>query len=135
MSSVIADGGAAIDHVSAVQQEGKSYLKIAFDFKNGKFRTLQNTAGWVLVAPEERWVIHEYEFTDLRTVFHGRVEYAPPQDGFPVPKRVVVTHSLAGQQQPSGIDTYEFNELHFGDVPDDSFQISAFGLAEPEEAK
>jgi hypothetical protein len=135
MSSVIADGGAAIDHVSAVQQEGKSYLKIAFDFKNGKFRTLQNTAGWVLVAPEERWVNHEYEFTDLRNVFHGRVEYAPPQDGFPVPKRVVVTHSLAGQQQPSGIDTYEFNELHFGDVPDDSFQISAFGLAEPEEAK
>jgi hypothetical protein len=134
MSSVIADGGAAIEHVSAVQQESKSYLKIAFDFKNGKFRTLRNIAGWVLVAPEGKWVIHEYEFTDTRNVFHGRVEYAPPQGGFPVPKRVVVTHSLAGQKEPSGIDTYEFNELRFGNVPDDNFHISAFGLAEPREA-
>jgi hypothetical protein len=135
MSSVIADGGAAIDHVSAVQQEGKTYLKIAFDFKNGKFRTLRNIAGWVLVAPEEKWVIQEYEFTDTRNVFRGRIEYAPPQDGFPVPKRVVVTHTVAGQPQPSDIDTYEFNELHFGDVADVDFRISAFGVAEPQKGQ
>ena len=110
-------------------------MKIAFDFKNGKFPRLRNYTGWVLVAPEEKWVIREYEYSDTQNVYRGRIEYSPPQDGFPVPKRVVVTHSLAGQQQPSGVDTYEFNELHFGDVPDVDFRISAFGLAEPQKAK
>jgi len=61
-------------------------------------------------------------------VFRGRVEYGQPQDGFPVPKRVVSTRSPLGERQPTDIETYEFNELHFGDVPDGQFQLSAFGL-------
>ena len=130
MSSVIANGGSAIQHVTSLLRDDKTYLKIEFDFKKGENKRLRKLGGWVLVAPEEKWVIHEYEFTDTINVYHGRVAYAQPQDGFPVPKRVVCTRSILGQRQPTDIDAYEFNELHFGDVPDTEFQLSAFGLAD-----
>jgi len=128
MSSLIADGGAAIERVSLVRRDDKTHLKIAFDFKNGANKRLRSLAGWVLVAPEEKWVIHEYEFTDTINMWGGRVEYAQPQDGFPVPKRVVSTRSPLRGRPPTDIDTYEFKELHFADVPDSEFRLSAFGL-------
>jgi hypothetical protein len=128
MSSVIADGGSPIERVSSFRRDDRAYLKIEFDFKKGRNQRLRKLAGWVLVAPEEKWVIHEYEFTDTINVWHGRVEYAQPQDGFPVPRRVVSTRSTLGDLHPTDIDTYEFNELHFGDVPETEFQLPAFGF-------
>jgi hypothetical protein len=128
MSSIIADGGSPIQRVSLVRRDDKTYLKIEFDFKKGGNKRLRKLAGSVLVAPEEKWVIHEYEFTDTINVWQGRVEYGQPQDGFPVPKRVVSTRLILGERHPTDIDTYDFNELHFGDVPDSEFQLPAFGL-------
>ena len=74
-------------------------------------------------------MIHEYEFTDTGSVWHGHVEYNSATDGFPVPRRVVCTRSARGQPRPTDIDTYEFKDLHFGDVPDSEFQLSAFGIS------
>jgi hypothetical protein len=126
---LIADGGAAIGRVSSVRRNDRTYLKIEFDFKNGRNNRLRDQSGWALVAPDEKWVIHEYELKDGVSVYHGRVEYAQPQDGFPVLKRVVSTRAPLGGQ-PTDLEIYEFKELHFGDVPESEFRLSSFGLAD-----
>ena len=131
MSAVIGEAGAAIERVSAVHQGDKAHLKIEFDCKKAKSKLLRSVAGWVVVSPDEKWVIREFEFTDARGVFHGRVEYTAPEDGFPIPKRVFSTGMARGERQPNVIQTYEFHELHFGDVPDSEFQLSTFGISEP----
>jgi hypothetical protein len=130
MHSVIGDGGSSVERVTSMRRDGKALLKLAFDCKKGENKRLRKLSGWVLLAPEEKWVIHEYEFTDTINVWRGRVEYAPSQDGFPVPKRVVATRSTLGERQPIDIDTYLFSDLHFGDVPDSEFQLAAFGLSD-----
>ena len=129
MHTIIADGGIAIQRVSLVQRDDEPLLKIEFDFKKGQNKRLRD-AGWVLVAPQEKWVIREYELSDVTHVYHGLVEYAQPQDGFPVPKRVVSTRTPLGGRQPTDSGTYDFKELRFGDVPDSEFQLSAFGLVD-----
>jgi hypothetical protein len=130
MNSIIADGGAHITRVSSVRRDDKTHLKIEFDMRKAENKRLRNATGWVVVAPEEKWVIHDYQLTNGADVYRGRVEYAQPQGGFPVPRRVVAKRSDRGAHQPTSIETYEFIELHFGDVPDSEFQLSAFGLRE-----
>ncbi len=134
MSSLIANGGAVIQRVASVRRGDQTLMKIEFDFKKGANKRLRKLAGWVLVAPDQKWVLHEYEFTDTTNVWGGHVEYAQPQDGFPVPKRVVATRSAPGQRQPTDIDSYEFNEIYFGDVPDGEFELAAFGLPDARRA-
>ena len=91
MHTIIADGGIAIQRVSLVQRDVEPLLKIEFDFKKGQNKRLRD-AGWgASLRLEEKWVIREYELSDVTHVYHGLVEYAQPQDGFPVPKRVVST--------------------------------------------
>ncbi len=129
-SSVIADGAATIKRVSSVRRDGKSDLKVEFDLSKGGNKRLRGMTGWVIVAPEEKWVIREYELTDATSFTRGRLDYAALQDGFPVPKRVITATSGIGDRQPTHDEIYEFKELHFGEVPDDEFQLRAFGLFE-----
>jgi hypothetical protein len=133
--TVIADGGTAIKRVSKVRRDGKADLKVEFDLSKAANKRLRSTKGWVIVAPEEEWVIQEYEVTYATGIARGRVDYAAPNNGFPVPKRVTSSESAIGAGQPTHDEIHEFNELHFGEVPESEFQLRAFGLTEMSQAE
>ena len=51
-------------------------LKVEFDLSKGGNKRLRGMRGWVIVAPEEKWVIREYELTDATSITRGHVDYA-----------------------------------------------------------
>ena len=86
--------------------------------------------GWILVEPEKKWVLREYELGHRKQVIRGLVEYGDPQDGFPLPKRVVIKGFPRGSSEPTFIQIFTFEDLRFVDVPDGEFTLAAFGLPE-----
>jgi len=130
MSLALARPGFSIQRVSALHEEDKNYLKIEFEIKGGR-----GLSGWAVVAPDEKWVIHEYECKDIQDTYHGRIEYSEPIDGFPVPKRVRITSSTAGQALSRDSYAFDVDQIHFGDVLDPDSSLAAFGIPESEAAK
>ena len=124
MSAAVAHPDFSIQHVSEVHEGNKTFLKIEFDFK----KSLQNCAGWITVAPDEKWVLHDYEYSDIQDFFRGHIDYGEPQGGFPVPKRVVITRMNPAERRPTSVVTFDFENLKFGDVPDSDFTLAAFGF-------
>ena len=108
----------------------KNRLRIEFDIKG--FRDFK---AWLVVAPDEKWVIHEYECKDFRDTYHGRIEYSEPIDGFPVPKRIRVTSSSAGLPLATNSYAFDVDQIKFGDLNERDFLLAAFGVKDPEAAK
>lgn len=134
-SSITPSDRLPIQHISEVRKDGENCLKLEIRLKEG---TVWKTAkgglspeysGWMLVAPEKKWVVREYEFDVGSHRYRGQVEYGDIQDGFPVPRRFV----LELKEQSTGLKSvyeYTFDDLRFIDPPDDAFTLAAFGLPE-----
>jgi hypothetical protein len=115
----------SIRRVSALRDEDKNHLKIEWAIKGGR-----GLSAWVVVAPDEKWVIHEYECKDIQDTHHGRIEYGKPVDGFPVPKSVRIESSTVGEPLARHSYAVDVDQIHFGDVLDRDFTLGAFGLTE-----
>jgi hypothetical protein len=126
MSTAFARPGFSIRRVWALREGGKNRLKIEFEIKGGR-----GLSAWVVVAPDEKWVIHEYECTDVQDTHRGRIEYGEQVDGFPVPKHVRVTSSTVDRPAAAHSYTFDVDQIHFGDVLDRDFLLAAFGVPEP----
>ncbi len=111
--------------------------------------TTRIESGWLLVSPEENWVVYQEEvrFTpagDVAKVHLLSVEYEGNLSGTPVPKRAQLKSTLridndkkemtleGGRVLHDGdvasIDTFEFDNISFDEVPDSEFTLPAFGL-------
>jgi hypothetical protein len=124
MSLAFARPGFSIGRVSSLQKDGKPRLKIEFALPQ------RNASAWVVVAPDEKWAIHEYDYRDISDSYHGKVDYSEPVEGYPVPKRVTITQTSVVKTQPPQSYTFDFDEFHFGDAPDREFTLAAFGLTD-----
>jgi hypothetical protein len=134
-SSIIASDRSLIQHISEVRQDGENCLKLEVRLKEGivwktdQGRLSPEYNGWILVAPEKKWVVREYDLDAGSHRYRGRVEYGDIQDGFPVPRRFV----LELKNQKTGrvnVHEYTFDDLRLVDPPDDAFTLAAFGLPE-----
>jgi len=123
MSDAIARPNFSIRRVEATGAKDRALLKIEFDLKNSR-----GLSAWVVLAPGEKWAIQEYESKDIQDVIHGRIEYGELMDGFPTPKRVLITRTKVGETHPAQSYAFDFDEIHFADVPDREFSFAAFGL-------
>ena len=81
-------------------------------------------------SPEKKWVLREYELGYSKAAIRGQVEYGDIQDGFPVPKRVVVELMDRRSRAPVYVHDFTFEDLRLVDPPDREFTLAAFGLPE-----
>jgi hypothetical protein len=141
LKSIISRPSFSVQSVSPVSRDGKSLLKIVFDCpidppKNARKGSLPTGGleGTLLLSPEEKWVLYEYECRVKKGVartYKGTVDYQLTSVGFPIPKRVT-HHSSLNHPDVDRVDTltYECQEFRFADEPDESFTLAAFGISE-----
>ncbi len=135
LSRIISSDGFSIERISEVPQDGENCLKLEVRLKEGTWKIAKGRPspeydGWILVAPEKKWVLREYELGHGSVALRGRVEYGDIQDGFPVPRRVVNQAIDRRSREPQNIYAFTFEDLRFVDVPDREFTLAAFGLPE-----
>ncbi len=128
--------------VSPVSRDGKNLLKVEFDWPSHpapkpstkKFRESGGHEGFLLVSPDENWVLYEFECRERkgnpRFVWKGTVDYQGALNGFLIPKRAARQQlKLPGGELVSS-HSFELLEFRFADVPDSDFTLAAFGLSE-----
>ena len=135
LSRIISSDSFSIQRVSEVRQDGEIYLKLEVRLKEGIWKIAKGKPspdydGWILVAPEKKWVVREYELGHGAGGLRGRVEYGDIQDSFPVPKRIVVEGFDRSSKELHYVHDFTFEDLRFVDPPDDEFTLAAFGLPE-----
>lgn len=106
-------------------------------------------SGWLLVSPDENWVVYQEEvhYTrtgDTSTDRSFSVEYEGNHSGTPLPKRAQLKTAVriyndkkemklkdgtvVHDGDVASIETFEFDTLSFDEVPDREFTLPAFGL-------
>ena len=140
-------------HVDSVQElnELGGPKTLLIQFKNTRkpsvprSQTLYHVDGWVVVSPDEGWIIREYgvvttrELNDLSGSRIGKIEYARSADGHldPIKHTMRHYHGRANRDKPEeGFSGGSF-ELTFGSVkydalPESAFRLPAFGIPEVE---
>jgi len=145
-----------ITRVDEVNSDGKLLLRIHFKNKVGQNPSiggrvaLQIDDGWLLVSPQESWVLYEAEvrFTsaDGQTAPSHlfSVVYNGSHMGTPVPKKAqlkTVVRMLGSKKEMTdkrgrvlrdgavtAAQTVEFDRISFDEPPDGDFALPAFGL-------
>jgi hypothetical protein len=135
LSRIISSDRFSIQRVSEVRHDGENCLKLEVRLKEGTWKIAQGKpspeyAGWILVAPEKKWVVREYELRQSIVALRGRVEYGDIQDGFPLPKRVVTEAMDTRSEKPIFRHEFTFEDLRLVAPPDREFTLAAFGLPE-----
>jgi len=132
----------AVRGVSTVDRNGKSLLKVEFDIpytppseERGKTaRGSGGIEGFLLVSPEEKWVIYEFEHRNTRGSQRfsrkGTMEYLGTAEGFPIPKRAAYQRWKLPEGELVETSSRDFLEFRFADVPDKEFTLTAFGFPE-----
>jgi hypothetical protein len=108
---------------------------------------------WVTVSPEENWTIYQEEAhyypagkAKVAPLEAMNVEYTESLAGFLVPRRIefkIINKIFTGEKElkrkdgriihdgdVTSLATFEFDELHFEELPDSEFTLAAFGLPE-----
>jgi hypothetical protein len=139
MMRVVTHPHFSVRDITAVTRDGKTLLRIAFDCptdpptKKG-FIDSGGIEGSVLVSPEEKWALYEYECRRKKGIpmlYTGTIDYQGSLDGFPVPKRLARQRVV---KRPKGdeVETqaYDFLEFHHTSPRDEEFTLAAFGIPE-----
>jgi hypothetical protein len=135
LSRVISSDRFSIQRISEVRQDGENCLKLEIRLEEGMWKIATGEPspqydGWILVAPEKKWALREYELGPSTLALRGHVEYGDIEDGFPVPKRVVIEAMDPRSREPYYIHEFTFEDLRLVDTPDREFTLAAFGLPE-----
>jgi hypothetical protein len=109
--------------VKGLQEGGREIIRVAYDYHPSNMIL---RSGWIKVVPEDGWAILEYESqTNLEgVVVSSVVEYGEKQGEVAIPKRVFV------KTGSKSADSFDFEELVLGPVPESRFTLAAFGLPE-----
>jgi hypothetical protein len=146
--------------VEPVIRDGKRMLKLHFRYDRDVRAKMEANpssffidTAWILVSPEESWAMYQEEVqyvpigkAPAATVRMMNVEYEGSTAGIPSPKKIEHRMSqklINGQKEIKSKDgtilrdgdvtslaTFEFDELHFEELPDSEFTLAAFGLPE-----
>lgn len=125
--------------VEEVQQNNKLLIKIHWQFSyidqgNELGKKEENIAGgWILLSPEENWVLYEYLFHGSinlypNTGLNAVVEYSDIAiDGVPIPKAVTIFRYTEGKRGDIAFKT-EAIKITPQKANASLFQLSAFGI-------
>ena len=108
-------------------------------------QTLYHVDGWVVVSPDEGWILREYgrvstrELNDRSTTLIGKIEYARSPDGHLDPVKLVMRHyhGRANRDKPEegfsgGSSELTFKSVKYDALPESAFRLPAFGMPEVE---
>lgn len=125
VSEMFSDPTFRITKVTEVQKDQFCLLKIDYSYKSKEHDL---GPGWILVSPQQGWVMRAYEceFSDRKP---GRrlsctIEYDGEKGEIPIPRRVVETYHIENERRNS----YEFKTISFNSVDPDEFTLSYFGV-------
>ncbi|CAN5767146.1 hypothetical protein BH23PLA1_BH23PLA1_22880 [soil metagenome] len=111
--------------VSTVEIEGRDLVRIDFEFRLAEDFPVVPAS--LLVDPAAQWALHSYEGwfgSQQDRIRAGTVEYGPPIEGVPVPRRVTYQHS-------DHSEVFEIEQIALGrSTPARTFTLTAFGLPE-----
>lgn len=136
---VIRDPGYKATDFTAVELDGQEYVKVHFSYSgNDENPRIPSIQGYAIYDSDMYWISREYNAKmgwaarkDIAVSTVVKMEYQVSSDGFPIPKRVLQKYdSRSAKKEYHGDWMYEF-ELVEGDVPDNVFTLSAYGLPEP----
>jgi len=117
-----------------VEHDGKSMVKITWqvpdwvaDVPRGEYVA----GGWVILSPDESWVIYEYFYNFRMNVYpdsgiHTVLEYAESVDGVPIPKSI--TRASVTSEGRRIAERYESVALITEPAAMEQFQLSAFEI-------
>ncbi len=127
ISRLLSDKDFVTRAVSRVDRDQRKMVKVDFELKGRN--QLPGYTGWMIVSPEEGWILHEYQYK-LRgsgAAFRGVVEYGDSVKGARLPKRVEHRQNSADGRSFNK-ESAEFLGIEFNAVPDSEFGIEGFGL-------
>jgi hypothetical protein len=128
LSQLLSDKRFVTGSVSRVDRNEKAMVKAEFEMKGGD--RSPGFVGWIIVSPDEGWILHEYEYKMNKSsiVFRGSIEYGVPAAGARLPKRVVHTRHMAAEGRLVNKESVEINDIKLAEVPDYEFTLANFGL-------
>lgn len=125
ISKVFADPTFALESVRDVSDGGRNLLRIEFTYRPDQ--EYPAIPAWILVSPDEGWVLRQFEggFGRNSDILRaGVVEYeVNPKGDIPIPRRVTFTH-------PTYRYSFDFERFAFGPTPEREFTLNDFGLPE-----
>ena len=136
LSRIISKDGFSIQHIAEVRQQDETVLKLDVRLKEGTWKIADGTKpspeydGWIIVAPEKKWVVKAYEIGHGDSGLRGHVDYVDSQDGYPLPARVFVEAFDRQSGKPKFRHDFHFDDLRLVNPPDSEFRLTAFGLPE-----
>ncbi len=136
LSRIISKDGFSIQHIAEVRLQDETVLKLDVRLKEGTWKIADDTKpspeydGWIIVAPEKKWVVKAYEIGHGDNGLRGHVDYVDSQDGYPLPARVLVEAFDRQSGKPKFRHDFHFDDLRLVDPPDSEFRLTAFGLPE-----
>jgi hypothetical protein len=129
ISRLLADENFVVRSVSRLDRDQQKMVRLEFEMRGSERRP--GYAGWMVVSPEEGWILREYNYTLDRsgTILRGNVEYGDSIDGGRLPRRVTHTrYGVADGHPVSNRESADFSELRLIGLPDKEFTLEAFGL-------
>jgi hypothetical protein len=119
-----------IRSATEISRKSKRMIKIEFDSPSDNHRG--GYEGFLVVSPEERWTLYEYEYrakkgTGLRK---GTIEYEGTDDGFPIPKQIIHSTFKLPQLDLRHVETVDLQDIRFTVGADREFTLAAFGFPE-----
>jgi hypothetical protein len=112
---------ATLVDVTPLERDGRKLLKVEFNRHIKTNNGVREFKDSLILAPDEKWAVQEFETRIGNGFRNTRIEYGPEVDGFPTPKRVVIT-TLTTRT------TFEFTEFQFGPSPAADFTPAAAGV-------
>ncbi len=138
------------DVVEETVADGPKRLKIQFTVKRPADEPILppngfNATGWVVVSPEEGWIIREYYKLSSRNgapanTRIGKIEYARSPDGHldPVKYTQMIYRGRALRENPGDpLVSHKLilKSMKFEALPESEFRLPAFGIPEVETGK
>jgi len=116
-----------VSGVSWVDAGGTKLLRMQFQ----RSAPAGFTSGWILVDPQQAWVLREYETTSASqsTGGHGVLEYRGSGDGIPLLRRATLDWTQKGKATES--HELRVETIAWEEVPEEAFTLSAFGITAP----
>ena len=136
LSKLFSDPQFKYKETSFLMEQGRKLVRISFDYKwNGKPEEAPMTGGWMILNPENSWLIQEYEILLSRSgagisTISGKIEYGAQDGNFLQPLKTTIRSS--NDKSGHVTETISLVEKWKLKVIDPSqFYLAAFGLPEP----
>ncbi len=109
--------------IESVEQKGKSLLKVNYSLKVSHARLKLSVIwlGYLLLSPDEGWILYEQETDAKGSKRHTKIEYAPDAIGVLLPRKIVATTPTYGE-------IIEFRQFDLGRPPSAEFAPQKAGL-------